>query len=145
MILWSAKAHFEWTLINYLAKMCQKWPLGMVFLSLKKNYVFSLFLLDYVHFWNKILNSSHIEIMKIKKCNKYVNLLHYKILLYKILRFILLYQEFAIENLNKTHCVFLVLEGLRICAKSLESPQSNKSITIHNLLLQTWSRPIIKS
>jgi len=51
--------------------------------------------------------------MIIKKCNKYVNLLLYKILLCKILRFVSPYWELAIENLKWTHCIFLVFEGLR--------------------------------
>jgi len=66
-----------------------------------------------LNFLNNFLNTSHIEILKIRKCNKYVNLLLYKILVYQILKFVPPYWEFAIENLKKRHCVFLVLERLR--------------------------------
>jgi len=65
-----------------------------------------------LHFLNNFKNTSHIEILKIKKCNKDVNLLLYKILVYQILKFVSPYQEFAIGNLEMRHCVFLVFEGV---------------------------------
>jgi len=65
-----------------------------------------------LHFLNNFKNISHIEILKVRECNKCINLLFYKILVYQILRFVSPYQEFAIENLKKRHCIFLVLEGL---------------------------------
>jgi len=37
-----------------------------------------------LHLLNKILITSHIQILKIEICNKYLNLLLYKILVYKI-------------------------------------------------------------
>ena len=53
---------------------------------------------------------SHLR-SSIGKCSKYVLLLFYKIIFNKILRFILLYQEFSITNLKKIHWKFLDLEG----------------------------------
>jgi len=47
-----------------------------------------------LHFLNKVLNTFHIEILKIGKHNKFVNLLLYESLIYKLLRLISPYQEF---------------------------------------------------
>jgi len=93
-------------------------PIPTILFIVKKLYLppFSMRL----HFLNNFLNTSHVEILKIRKCNMYVNLLLYKILVYKILRFVSSYQEFAIESLKRTHCVFLVLEGLNAWGTELQ-------------------------
>jgi len=67
-----------------------------------------------LHVLKKFLNIFHIQILKIEKCNKDVNLLFYKIVFYKILRFVLPDWEFSIKNLKKIHCVLLDLEGLKL-------------------------------
>jgi len=90
-------------------------PIPTIFLIVRE---LCLFPSTRLHFLNNFLNTSHIEILKIRKCNKFVilrvNLLLYKILVYQILRFVSPFWEFAIENLKGTHCVFLVLEGLNV-------------------------------
>jgi len=69
----------------------------------------------------EILNFNHTKIiLKVYVCisfwdkyvNLYVTLLFYKILLYKILRFLSPSWEFFIDYLKKTYFVFLSLEGL---------------------------------
>jgi len=114
-------------------------PIPTILFIVKK-----LYLLPFstrLQFLNIFLITSHIEILKIRKCNKYANLLLYKILVYWILRFVSPYWKFAIESLKRIHCVLLVLEGIRpwFCKNS------NYSFVIDKIFLQIiiWKITII--
>jgi len=74
--------------------------------------MFAPFYSTRLHFLNTIFKYFSHWNFDIGKCNKYVNLLLYKALPYKILTFVSLYWEFSIEAL-KAHHVLLDLEGLR--------------------------------
>jgi len=113
------KSPFVW--VDRRLKISKK-----IFLSMIPTTLFigkTLYLLTFsirLHFLSKFFDTSYIQILKIGKWNKYANLLFYKILIYKILRLVSPYQEFAIENLKTKHFVFLVLKWSKNTLKSEE-------------------------
>jgi len=84
----------------------------LLFLSLRKDYVCSHFL--QLHILIKSLILLTLKFWKLENATNISTCYSTRPLMYKILKLVSHYWEFAIDDLKRTHCVFLGLEGLKV-------------------------------